>query len=134
VHACGAVPQGSFSHPMEDSMITRLGIALLLGTLALSPGFARADDSHSLEQLVVEMAHTKAEHTALAKHYRAKAETARAEARSHDSMARGYGGGKVAERLQMQSHCKKISEQLTAMAGEYEAMAKLHEAEAQKAQ
>ena len=115
-------------------MNTRIGIGLLLGALALPPGLAAAEDAHSLEQLVVEMAHTRAQHEALAKHYRAKAEEARAEARSHEAMGRGYSGGKVADRLQMQNHCKKISGQFLAMADEYEALAKLHDADAKKAE
>jgi hypothetical protein len=112
-------------------MHSKVAIALLLGTLAISPGLAAAD--HSLEQAVVEMAQTPEQHKALAKHYRAKAEEAREEARSHDAMGRAYGGGKIADKIQMQSHCKKLSEQLSTMANEYDALAKLHDAEASKA-
>jgi hypothetical protein len=111
-------------------MISRISIALLVGALALPAGWAAANDTHSLEQLVVEMAQTPEQHAALAKHYRAKAEEARTEARSHEAMGRGYGGGKIAERQQMQGHCKKLSESFTAVANEYDALAKLHEAQA----
>ena len=114
-------------------MVTRIGMALLLGTLALSPGLAAAEESHSLEQVLVEMADTKEEHAALAAHYRAKARDARAEAQNHISMGAAYGGGKVTERMQMQSHCKKISDQLTATAEEYDALAQFHDAEAKRA-
>ena len=111
-------------------MTTRIAMALLLGALTLAPGLATAEDTHSLEQLVVEMANTPAEHAALANHYRAKAEDARAEMRSHESMGRSYAAGKLADRIQMQGHCKKLSEQYGALASEYDALAKSHDAQA----
>jgi hypothetical protein len=106
----------------------RIGLALLLGTLAFSPlaGFA-GDQEHSLEQLVVEMANTPSEHAALAAHFRAKAESARAQARRHESMASAYTGGKLMQREAMKSHCQKISSSYKTMADEYEALAKLHD-------
>ena len=113
-------------------MKTTIGIALLLGTLALSPGLAAAEE-HSLEQVVIEMAHTKAEHAALADHYRAKAKEARAEADRHAMMAAGYGGGKIAERQYMESHCKKISDEFRKIAIENDGLSQLHDAEAKKA-
>jgi len=115
-------------------MRSRLGVAFLLGTLAFSPSLALADDVHSLEQLVVEMAHTPADHAALAQHYRAKAAAARAEATRHEGMARVYGGGKLMERERMQQHCKRIADEDKAIAAEYEELAKLHEAESKKPQ
>ena len=115
-------------------MHNRMAVTFLLGALAFSPGLAAAGEgSHSLERLVVEMAHTPADHTALAQHYRAKAKTARAEAKQHESMGRAYSGGKFFQRSSMQAHCKKIAADHTAVAAEYEALAKLHEAEATKA-
>ena len=69
-------------------MRSKTGLAFLLGALILSPGLAHADhhghEGHSLEQLVVEMAHTPADHAALAAHYRGKAAEARAEASNHE--------------------------------------------------
>lgn len=112
----------------------RMSVTLLLGALAFSPGLAAAQEtSHSLEQLVVESADSPADHTALAKHYRAKAAAARADAREHESMGRVYSGGKFFERSSMQAHCKKIAAENTAVAVEYEALATLHEGEAKKA-
>ena len=115
-------------------MTTRIGTALLLGALSLylSPGLAAAEEAHSLEQLVIETAKTPAEHTALAKHFRAKAEEARAEARRHESMGKSYGLGpvKLTQVAQMQGHCKKLTELNGAMATEYEGLAKGHEAAA----
>lgn len=115
-------------------MHSRMAVTLLLGALVFAPGLAMAGEgSHSLEQLVVEMAHTSGDHAALATHYRAKAASARAEAAKHESMGRVYSGGKFFERSSMQAHCKKIAANHTAVAAEYEALAKLHEEEAKKA-
>ncbi len=115
-------------------MNSQIAVTLLLGALALSPGLAAAGEgAHSLEQLVVEMAHSPADHAALATHYRAKARTARAEAKQHESMGRTYSGGKFFQRTSMQAHCKKIAADNTSVAAEYEALAKLHEEEAKKA-
>lgn len=121
-------------------MRSKFGLAFLLGALVLSPGLALADDGghaghagHSLEQLVVEMAHTPADHAALAAHYRSKAAEATAEASSHEKMARSYGMQKHGAKDQMQQHCTKIAASSRAIAAEYDSLAKLHEAEAMKA-
>jgi hypothetical protein len=114
-------------------MKTRIGTALLLGALSLylSPALAAADENHAIEHLVIETASTPAQHTALAKHYRAKAEDARAEARSHEEMAKSYGRhAKLVQVAEMQRHCKKLSELSNATAAEYDALAKEHEAAA----
>jgi len=116
-------------------MRKRIAAAVFVGALALTPGLASAQESDaSLEELIVNMAHTPADHAALAKYYRQKATEARAEASSHESMSRSYGGGKMAQRQQMEDHCKKLSTQNAAMAAEYEALAKLHEEDAKKPQ
>jgi hypothetical protein len=114
-----------------------MATALILGALALylSPGLAAAEEDHTLEHLAIETADTPAEHTALAKHYHAKAADARSEARSHEQMAKVYGMGpvKLSQTAQMQNHCKKISQQFETVATGYEELAKLHEAAAKKA-
>ena len=111
-----------------------LAVALLLGTLAFAPGLAGAqEEGGALEELVVEMAHTKAEHQALAKFYAEKAADARKLAARHESMGRAYLGGKGMNKQAFTSHCKRIAEQQQAMAKEYDALAKLHEDEAKKA-
>ena len=116
-------------------MRIRIGEALLIGALVLAPGFAMAEESGaSIEQLLVDMAHTPADHAALAKYYRGKAADARAAAATHQSMSKSYGGGKMTQRAQMEGHCKNISQQNTATAAEYEALAKLHEEESKKPQ
>ena len=113
--------------------MTRIAVALLFGTLVLSPGLALAEEAgHSLEEVVVEMADTPAEHAALARHYRAKADEARAEVRRHEGMGRAYGGGKLTQRQQMKRHCQSISEKFTAAAADYDALAKLHDEAAKK--
>jgi hypothetical protein len=49
-------------------------------------------------------------------------------------MARTYGTGTLTERVQMSNHCKRLAASNNAAADEYEALAKLHEAESKKAQ
>ena len=123
-------------------MRSKIGVALVLGTLALAPGSVRAaDQGPSLEQVVVEMANTPAEHAALASYYRSKAYEARAEAREHDSMAKTYSPGTgqkttwgtVQERQKMADHCKKLAQQNETMAQDYDELAKLHDEAAKKA-
>lgn len=116
-------------------MKTRIAIALLSGALALSPSLAvAAEESDSLEQLVVELAHTSEQHTALAQHFRAKAREARAEADRHAAMGRSYSAGKLIQRMQMKRHCDGLTEKYTGLAEEYEALAKLHEEAAEGAE
>lgn len=116
-------------------MRSTLALTFFVGALALAPGLAAADETpRSLEQLAVEMAHTPADHAALASHYRAKAADARGEATRHKGMARAYTGGKANARAGMQSHCKKIAAKNASIAKEYEALAKLHEQEAKQPQ
>ena len=116
-----------------DVMMKAIATVLLLGTMTLWAGPVRADsDGHSLEQLVVEMATTPGQHAALGRHFRAKAEEARAGRERHERMARTYSGGKHVQRSRMKQHCQKISDQYDAMAQEYDSLAELHEAEAKK--
>ena len=109
-------------------MRSKIAVALLLGTLAFTPGIAMAEEDHSLEQLVIESANSPADHAALAKHFRAKAAQAREEASRHDRMARSYNVGKFTDKMHMEKHCKRISANATSSAAEYEELAKLHEA------
>ena len=94
-------------------------------------GLPAAEETRSLEQIAVEMATTPAEHAALAEHYRAKAEKARAAMRRHESIGRAYTRRKRWSGV-ASSHCKRLSENYGAMASEYDELAKLHEAEAAK--
>jgi hypothetical protein len=118
-----AVPPNEKEIEMRAWILT----ASLLAGLVLVPGALVADEQKSLEQLVVEMADTPADHAAVAAHFRAKAADARAAAQRHKSMARAYGGGKLNTRLQMRGHCDRLSEENEAIAVEYEALAKLHD-------
>jgi hypothetical protein len=99
----------------------------LMAGLALTPGASFGEEPKSVEELVVEMADTPADHASVAAFYRAKAADARATAQRHKSMARAYGGGKLNTRIQMRGHCDRLTEQNEAIAAEYEALAKLHE-------
>ena len=110
-----------------------IGLTLLLGVLTLSPAIAVAQGGGaSLEQLVIEMADTPADHAAIAKHYQALAAQARSEAARHESMSRSYAGRKLSESQRMKEHCAKLAAENTAMAREYDALAQLHEAESKK--
>ena len=123
-------------------MTTRIAAVFLLGALALAPGLAAAEEHESLEQLVVEMAKTPAEHAALASHYRAEAAKAQAGVREHEAMARSYmpsgqskiSWGTIKQRQKMADHCKRLSQASDSMAKEYDALAKLHDEEAKQAQ
>ena len=123
-------------------MTTRIATVFLLGALALTPGLAVAEEHESLEQLVVEMAKTPAEHAALASHYRAEAAKAQAGVREHEAMARSYmpsgqskiSWGTIKQRQKMADHCKRLSQASESMAKEYDALAKLHDEEAKQAQ
>jgi hypothetical protein len=111
-------------------MLNRLAFLIVLAGLCGFAGAAFADDANSLEGLVVEMADAPAEHAAVARFFRAKAEDARKEMRLHQGMGRSYGGGKLGTRIELKSHCDKLAEQYAAVAAEYEELAKLHEAQA----
>ena len=119
-------------------MTTRIAAILVLGALALAPGLAVADESHSLEAAVVESATTSAEHAALTAHFRAKAADARREARQHDTMAGAYGPpgsgkttwGTIQRRQKMADHCKRLSQHNNAIAQDFDALAALHDEQA----
>ena len=80
-------------------MQPRIVLAVVASALLWSPGVGFAEPAPSLERLVVEMADSPAEHAAVAKHFRAKAEDARGEASKHESMGRVYGGGKLGSKF-----------------------------------
>ena len=116
-------------------MPNKIGLALLVGFLALAPVMptAAGEDSRSQEEVAIETAHTAADHAALAKQFRAKAAEARSEASVHEAMARTYGMQKRGAMDKMGGHCKKIASNDMSNAAEYDALAKLHDAEAMKA-
>lgn len=105
--------------------IALIGLMSGISSVALAGG-----ESHPLEQVLVETANTAAEHQALAHHFHEKAADARDEAARHEKMGKTYMMGKATERAQMQRHCQKIADGFKAQAAEYDAMAKLHDAEA----
>ena len=101
--------------------------------LALAPvlGWAQspAGGDAGLLQVLVETAHTPAEHQALARYFRAKAEDAKALAGTHQSMKEAYLG-KPGELRNMNQHCDQIAKLNRDLAAQYEAMAKGEEAAA----
>lgn len=111
-------------------MASRLAILVVLAALCGFAAPAWADEADSLEGMVVEMADTPAEHAAVARFFRAKAEDARQEMRLHEGMGRSYGGGKLGTRIELKGHCEKLADQYRAVAAEYEELAKLHDAQA----
>ena len=121
-------------------MTTRIAALCLLGVLAFAPGLAAAEETHSLEQVLVENADTPAEHQALANHFRERAKGARAEAKEHERMANTYmpsgqskmSWGTVQARQKMADHCKQISQQNESIAKGFDALAASHDEEAKK--
>lgn len=110
-------------------------VALVLG-LAVLPVLGSAADGKTtaLEELVSRMADTPEEHQAVAEYFRGKAQAARTEAETHARMGVNYAGGsKLRDSMEMKKHCDAIAKAQTAIADEYEALAKLHEAEAKAA-
>jgi hypothetical protein len=108
-------------------MRSRIAALSLAAALAITPAMLFADEPKSLEELVVAMADTPADHAAVASHFRARAEEARHAAKRHKSMARAYGGGKLNTRVQMSGHCDRLVTEYEAMAVEYDDLAKLHD-------
>ena len=104
-------------------------IAMVVG-LALLPAVGMAGPSTPLEELVSKMADTPAEHQAVAEYFRGKAQEARGQAESHARMGQNYSGGKMRDKMEMKKHCDSIIKAQDAIAAEYDALAKLHEAEA----
>ncbi len=105
-------------------------LALVIGLAAL-PGWPVSAETTALEELVSRMADTPEEHQAVAEYFREKAKAARKEAETHARMGVNYAGGtKIRDKQEMQKHCDAIAKAQTAIADEYEALAKLHEMEA----
>jgi hypothetical protein len=119
---------------MKESIMVRTAAGLLVGVFLLAAGLAAANEgTQSLEEHAIATATTAADHAALAEHYRSEAADARVAAARHQSMGRAYGQGKQGTRG-ASFHCNKLHDQYSAMATEYEELAKLHEAEAKKSQ
>jgi hypothetical protein len=116
----------------ETSMKNQFSLALAASALLLAaPGFAPAQE-HSLEHVVVEMASTPAQHTALASHYVASAAAARKNQDGHEQMARAYAAsGRGAP---MRGHCERLAQKDGESAAEYDELAKFHTAESKRAQ
>ncbi len=105
------------------------------GILALAPaaGWTESSDPwvQHLEHLVVENADTPAEHEALARYYRMRANDARSLAEEHRAMAARYHG-KPGEKHHMRKHCNRIAELNEELASEYESLAKGEDAAAKE--
>ena len=101
--------------------------------LALAPavGWAQAPagGDAGLLQVMVQSAHTPAEHQALARYFRAQAADAKALAGTHSAMRESYNG-KPGELRNMNKHCDQIAKLNQDLATQYETMAKAEEAAA----
>lgn len=105
----------------------------LVSTIAFSGAAALAQPAdHGLEEVLIESASTPAQHQALAKHFKAKAEAARKEAENHRAMAKTYTGTKLTMREAMTKHCADLAASYDAQAKAYDAMAAAHEEAAKK--
>lgn len=110
-----------------------LRVLTLAFALAALPGtFALAAEEHGLEQVLIEMASTPAQHQALADHFRAQAKASRREAERHRAMAKSYSVGKLAIAQGQRKHCENLAESYDAQAANYDELAAAHEAEAKK--
>jgi hypothetical protein len=107
-----------------------MSVATIVGCAAVPP--EATSPSPSPEQLVVQMADTPAEHRAVAQYFRDKAESTRVRAEYHRSMGSSYPTGKVGAR--MRDHCDRISALERGLVKELEALARLHEAEADRSE
>src|SRR5512138_8265 len=106
-------------------MNRKIVAAALLSAFLTAPSIGVAEE-HDLEQLVVEMAHTRQEHQALVNHYRMKAEDARATARSHQALAKTYATQRNAQ-PQARQHCEDLAKKFDEIANDYDGLAKYHE-------
>jgi hypothetical protein len=92
----------------------------------------QGDRTSDLEMLLAEFATTPEQHRALARYFQEKAEEHREVADKHGAMAQSYSSGKVRDAELVREHSKKIAEREAAIAAEYEAMAKVHQTEANR--
>ena len=99
-------------------------VAALVSAMLVAPGAILAQEE-TLEQLVIEMASTAAEHKAVADYFTARAEEARREVRRHEGMARAYTTSKTPQ-PQMRNHCQQLATKYEEIAAEYDELAKLH--------
>ncbi len=105
-------------------------LGLVVGLALLAAPHVAAETA-PIEELVSRMADTPEEHQAVADYFRGKAKAALTEAETHARMGVNYvGGSKMRDGQEMKKHCDAIVKAQTAIADEYEALAKLHEMEA----
>ena len=113
---------------------TKLALGALLAVLLICFNLptirAFAKQHMSMSDMIME-AKTPAEHQKLAAHYEQEAKAARAKAEEHKKMAEAYrkAGGPLIEKLHFDQHCDSLVKSFTAMAEEFDALAKAeHEA------
>jgi hypothetical protein len=110
---------------------------IFLSALLASVFYVHAEPATpSIEALLNEMAEKPEHHQAISTYYRTLAADARAEAEKHKTMQstyrhshsklKGQGAGRA-----MADHCERLTQLQLSVAEEYEALAELHEKEAQ---
>jgi hypothetical protein len=125
----------SHQYRRKDRFMTRsrvafvLFLAVVMVCLALT--VAAAEDK-LLEELLIEQATTPEQHQAIARYYRTKADGARKEVENHRAMRRAYTATKFVEKLKIQEHCDQLIAHYEAVAKEFDALATMHQSEAQK--
>ena len=104
-----------------------VGAALfsLLASFSLSTTGARAEHSMGMPDMI-SAAKTAADHDKLAAEYDQEAKAARAKAEEHKMMADAYrkAGGPLIAKLHFDQHCDALVKSYTAMAAEFEDLAK----------
>lgn len=112
-------------------MIRRIAVAVLAALLVV-PGIGFGQEE-SFEQLVVQMAESAGDHTALARYYMERAEEAREEMRRHEAMAQSYRSGRAGRAGRMRGHCLALASKFEEIAAEFDALAALHHEESRDA-
>jgi hypothetical protein len=100
-------------------------VVALLASLSLPTVSAFAKRQMGMADMIT-AAKTPAEHEKLAAHYEREAKAARAKADEHKKMADAYrkAGGPLIEKLHFDQHCDALVKSYTAMADEFDALAK----------
>lgn len=112
---------------MSRSVLALMAVVMVLGA---SPSVQAGEAEDNLVEMFAQSADTPQEHKALAAYFHELAENRRAEAARHRSMAKYYGGQKATTQQQGKQHCDRLVSLNEEEAAQYEALAKLHEAQA----
>jgi len=116
-------------------MIRRSVATFLMGLSLAVPGLASAEGARQpIELLLIQMAESADQHATLGRYFRSKATVARAEADRIEARGRNplYLRGNAANQRYERARSAKLALALTTDAERYDALALVHEEEAQK--